>query len=235
MARRSVNKKTVRVTIAFTTLTIFLMVAPALASAYFGFNIYTVMSGSMRPHMAPGDEILTDVVSAHDVKVGDVIIAVNPDNFEAISHRVVSIVTSDNVHYTITTKGDENPAVDTPSLTFHTNAPIRKVIAVVPKIGYALDFLSSTFTKTAGAFFLVGYLVFLSRKTRETIKPVSLNDEEIAKKVEVLVQNHLQSLASSGFPQSKNVAASQTPEIRSSVHYGVSPVITTSHKEDTFL
>ncbi len=231
MARRSVNKKTVRVTIAFTTLTIFLMVAPALASAYFGFNIYTVMSGSMRPYMHPGDEILTDVVSAHDVHVGEVILAVNPDNFEQVAHRIVNISTTDNVHYTITTKGDENPIADTPALTFHTNAPIRKVVGVIPKVGYVLDAISSTATKTAGSIFLIGYLVYLIRKTRETVKPALATDEEIAKKVEALVQNHLQSLAASGFPQSKNVAAPQTPEITSSVHYGVSPVITTSHKD----
>ncbi len=200
MARRSVSKKTVRMTVAFATLTIFLMVAPALATAYFGFNIYTVMSGSMRPHMAPGDEIITDVVSAHDVKKGDVIIAVNPDNFEAISHRVVSIVTTDNVHYTITTKGDENPVADTPSLTFHTNAPIRKVIAVVPKVGYVLDAISSTASKTLGSICLIGYLVYLIRKTRETVKP-EVTDEEIAKKVEDLVMNHLQTISTSSSAQ----------------------------------
>ncbi len=222
MARRSVNKKTVRMTIAFATMTIFLMVAPALASAYFGFNIYTVMSGSMRPYMQPGDEILTDVVSAHDVKNGDVILAVNPDNFEQVAHRIVSIVTTDNVHYTITTKGDENPVVDTPSLTFHTNAPIRKVVGVVPKIGYALDLISSTATKTAGSIFLIGYLVYLMRKTRQIVEPVA-SDEEIAKKVEDLVKNHLQSITTNRSPE-------KTPEITSSVHYGASPVITKNHE-----
>ncbi len=210
MARKSVNENTVRMTIAFATVTIFLMVAPALASAYFGFNIYTVMSGSMRPYMAPGDEIITDVVSAHDVHRGDVILAVNPDNFEQVAHRIVKVSTTDNVHYTITTKGDENPAVDTPSLTYHTNAPIRKVVGVIPKIGYALDLISSTATKTAGSIFLIGYLVFLIRKTRRIVEPVAI-DEEIAKKVEDLVQSHLKAIAISA-----------------------SPVITQSHKEDAF-
>ena len=223
MPRRSVNQKTVRVTIAFTSITIFLMVAPALASAYFGFNIFTVMSGSMRPYMAPGDEILTDVVSAHDVKVGDVIISINPDNFESISHRVISKTTTDNVHYTITTKGDENPVADSPALTFHTNAPIRKVIAVVPKVGYALDAISSTATKTAGSIFLIGYLVYLNRKTRQVVEPV-ITDEDITQKVEALVQKHLQTITST-------YSLSKTPEITSSVHYGPPPVITTSHKD----
>ena len=234
MARRSVNEKTVRMTIGFATMTIFLMVAPALASAYFGFNIYTVMSGSMRPYMHPGDEIVTDVVSAHDVRVGEVILAVNPDNFEQVAHRIVNISTTDNVHYTITTKGDENAVADTPALTFHTNAPIRKVVGVIPKVGYALDAISSTATKTAGSIFLVGFLVYLIRKTRETVKP-KVSDEEIAKKVEALVQSHLQGITPSKAPEYAVATYLQTPEITSSVHYGVSPVITTSHKEDAYL
>ena len=103
------------------------------------------------------------------------------------------------MHYTITTKGDENPAVDTPSLTYHTNAPIRKVVGVIPKIGYALDLISSTATKTAGSIFLIGYLVFLIRKTRRIVEPVAI-DEEIAKKVEDLVQSHLKAITASASP-----------------------------------
>ena len=197
MARRSVNKKTVRTTIAFASITIFLMVAPALASAYFGAGLYTVMSQSMKPHMSAGDAIITDVVSAHDVRVGDIVLTTNPDNMKQVAHRVVQNSTIDNIHYTITTKGDSNPQVDMPALTFHSNAPLRKVIAVVPKVGYALDLISSTITKTAGSLALIAYLIYLVRKTRRTVElnAQELNsltsDEEINVKVQQLVQEHL--------------------------------------------
>jgi signal peptidase I len=204
MPRKSATNKTFRSTIAFASITIFLMVAPALASAYFGFGIFTVMSQSMKPYMSAGDEILTDVVSAHDVQIGDVILFVNPDNLEQIAHRVIKSETIDNKHYTITTKGDSNPALDTPSITFHTNAPIRRVIGVVPGVGYFLDAISSTATKTVGSIGLIGYLVFLIRKSRKDAEPVLVpsdqTEKEITKRVEQLVKEHLTSMPATYTP-----------------------------------
>jgi signal peptidase I len=199
MPRKSATNKTFRSTIAFASITIFLMVAPALASAYFGFGIFTVMSQSMKPYMSAGDEILTDVVSARDVKTGDVILFINPNNLEQIAHRVIKSATIDNKSYTITTKGDSNPAVDTPTLTYNANAPIRRVIAVIPVVGYFLDAVSSTATKTVGSIGLIGYLVFLIRKSRQDAEPElapgTLAEEEITKRVEQLVKEHLKSVS----------------------------------------
>ena len=206
---KAVDGSTVRSTIAFASISIFLMVAPALATAYFGLGIFTVMSESMKPYMAAGDEIVTDVVSAHDVQIGDVILFVNPDNLEQIAHRVVKTTTTDNQVYTITTQGDANPAVDTPALTYNTNAPIRRVITVVPKIGFVLDVVSSTATKTVGSLALIGYLVYLIRKTRRNVEAANpsvagtLSDAEIAARVESLVREHLSSTSSTFVPAIK--------------------------------
>jgi signal peptidase I len=199
MPSKSATNKTFRSTIAFASITIFIMVVPALASAYFGFGIFTVMSQSMKPYMSAGDEILTDVVSAHDVQTGDVILFLNPDNLEQIAHRVIKSTTNDSQHYIFTTKGDSNPAVDTPTLTYHTNAPIRRVIAVVPAVGYFLDAVSSTATKTVGTIGLIGYLVFLIRKSRQVaepeLAPLALAVEEISKRVEQLVNERIKSVS----------------------------------------
>jgi signal peptidase I len=199
MPSKSATNKTFRSTIAFASITIFIMVVPALASAYFGFGIFTVMSQSMKPYMSAGDEILTDVVSAHDVQTGDVILFLNPDNFEQIAHRVIKSTTNDSQHYIFTTKGDSNPAVDTPTLTYHANAPIRRVIAVVPAVGYFLDAVSSTATKTVGSIGLIGYLVFLIRKSRQVaepeLAPLALAEEEITKRVEQLVNERIKSVS----------------------------------------
>ena len=198
MPRKTVSKKTFRSTIGFASITIFLMVAPALASAYFGFGIFTVMSQSMKPYMSAGDEILTDVVKANEVRVGDVILFINPDNLEQIAHRVTNSETIDNKSFTITTKGDSNPSIDTPSLIFNTNAPVRRVIGVVPKVGYFLDAVSSTATKTGGSIALIGYLVYIIRKSRKESEPAgvsgALAEDVIAKRVEQLVKEHLKSM-----------------------------------------
>lgn len=204
MPSKTVNKKTFRSTIGFASITIFLMVAPALASAYFGFGIFTVTSQSMKPYMSAGDEILTDIVTAHEVNVGDVILYVNPDTLEQVAHRVTNSATLDDKSYTITTKGDSNPAFDTPSLTFNTNAPIRRVIGVVPKVGYFLNTVSSTATKTGGSIALIGYLVYLIRKSRKDVEPALLSgalaENEIAKRVEQLVKEHLKSMTATDIP-----------------------------------
>lgn len=211
MPSKTVNKRTFRSTIGFASITIFLMVAPALASSYFGFGIFTVMSQSMKPYMSAGDEILTDVVKANEVRVGDVILFINPDNLEQIAHRVTNSETIDNKSYTITTKGDSNPVVDTSSLTYNTNAPVRRVIGVVPKVGYFLDAVSSTATKTGGSIALIGYLVYLIRKSRKDDEPAAasgvLAEHEIAKRVEQLVKEHLKSISVTHTP---SVAASNS-------------------------
>lgn len=210
MPHKTVSKKTFRPTIGFASITIFLMVAPALASSYFGFGIFTVMSQSMKPYMNAGDEILTDVVTAHDVRVGDVILYVNPDTLEQVAHRVTNSATIDNNSYTITTKGDSNPEVDTPALTFNTNAPLRRVIGVVPGAGYILNKVSSTATKTGSTIALIGYLVYIIRKTRRDEEPViasgALAEDEIAKRVEQLVKEHLRSMPAT------NAQAAVNPE-----------------------
>ena len=205
-SNKTVGSATVRSTIAFASITIFLMVAPALATAYFGLGIFTVTSDSMKPYMAAGDEIVTDVVSANDVQIGDVILYVDPENLELIAHRVVQANTTDSQIYTITTQGDANPAVDSPALNFNKNAPIRRVITVVPKIGFVLDAVSSTATKTAGSVVLIAYLIYVVRKTRrnvEAAKPTvtgTLTDAEIAQRVENLVREHLSSTSSTYVP-----------------------------------
>jgi len=197
MANRNTSKTTDRSTIAFASITIFLMVAPALATAYFGVGLFAVMSQSMKPHMSAGDAIITDVVSAHDVRVGDIVLLVNPDNMEQVAHRVIQSSTIDNIQYTITTKGDSNPQVDVPSLTFNTNAPLRRVIAVVPKVGFVLDLIQSTVTKTFGSIALIAYLIYLIRKTRRNldtkiqVENTLTGDEAINAKVQQLVQEHL--------------------------------------------
>ena len=213
MPRKSVSKKTFRSTIGFASITIFLMVAPALASTYFGLGIFTVTSQSMKPYINAGDEILTDVVTAYEVNVGDVILYVNPDTLEQVAHRVTKSETLDNQSYTITTKGDSNPAIDTPSLTFNRNAPLRRVIGVIPGVGYLLNKVSSPATKTGGAIALIGYLAYIIRKTRRDDEPVlasgALAEDEIAKRVEQLVREHLKSMPATNSPVAIDVHSDQ--------------------------
>lgn len=205
-SKKAAGSATIRSTFAFVSIAVFLMVAPALASSYFGLGIFKVTSDSMKPYMAAGDQILTNVITAGDVQIGDVILFVNPESLEQTAHRVVDKKTTDSQLYTITTQGDANPAIDSPALTFNANASIRRVMTVVPKIGFLLEAVSSTPIKTGGAVALVAYLIYVVRKTRRNIeaaKPtaaIALTDAEIALRVEKLVREHLSSTSSTYVP-----------------------------------
>lgn len=200
------GSSTIRSTFAFVSIAIFLMVAPALASSYFGLGIFTVASDSMKPYMAAGDQILTNVVTADDVQIGDVILFVDPKTLEQTAHRVVEKISTGDQLYTIATQGDANPAVDSPTLNFNEKAPIRRVMTVVPRIGFVLDVASSTPIKTGGAVVVIAYLIYIIRKTRRNIeatKPaatVAMTDAEIAQRVEALVKEHLSSTSSTFVP-----------------------------------
>jgi signal peptidase I len=205
-SKKAAGSAPLRSTTAFISIAIFLMVAPALATSYFGLGIFTVASDSMKPYMAAGDQIVTDVITAGDVQIGDVILFVDPENLEQTAHRVVEKKKGDNQLYTITTQGDANPVADSPSIVFNTNAPVRKVLTVVPKIGFLLDLVSSTPIKTGGAVVVIAYLILVVRKSRRNIEAakstaaITLTDDEIAQRVEKLVREHLSSTSPTYLP-----------------------------------
>lgn len=205
-SKKVAGGSTILSTFVFVSIAIFVMVAPALASSYFGLGIFTVTSDSMKPYMAAGDQILTNVVTAGDVQVGDVILFVNPETLEQTAHRVVEKKTTGDQLYTVTTQGDSNPVVDSPTLAFNEKAPIRRVMTVVPKIGFVLDIASSTPIKSGGAVVVIAYLIYIIRKTRRNVEAtkqaatVAMTDAEIAQRVEALVREHLSSTSSTFVP-----------------------------------
>lgn len=74
-----------------------------------GFGAYTVLSGSMRPDIAPGSLLLVERVPPELVQVGDVLTF--RVGGSVVSHRVVDIEeTADGYQYI--TKGDANDETD---------------------------------------------------------------------------------------------------------------------------
>lgn len=219
-SKKDNHSRTLRSTIAFASISIMTMLVPALVAVYLGLGIFTVTSDSMKPYMAAGDGIVTGTVLARDVQVGDVILFVNPDSLEQTSHRVVERM-NDNRNFILTTKGDANPAVDSPALSFNADAQIQKVIIAVPKIGFVLDGMSSTSTKTIGFVVVIAYLFYAIRKARrkvEAAKPaggVTLTDAEIAERVEDLVRERLSLIAPTYIPAT---TSSPTPNQNNRAH-----------------
>ena len=84
----------------------------AVLAAGIGFrmsdiHVQTVLSGSMRPTISPGDLAITQAVPVGSVQVGDVIVFAPPDGTKPVLHRVAS-----REGDVLTTKGDANSVAD---------------------------------------------------------------------------------------------------------------------------
>lgn len=97
-----------------------------------------VLSESMQPQFGPGDLVLTRPMDATEVAVGDVIILPIPASDgkatgERYTHRVMAVTAKDGLPV-VTTKGDNNVAVDPWTLRIDS-AKVPQVVADVPHLG----------------------------------------------------------------------------------------------------
>lgn len=88
----------------------------------FGYALYRVSSGSMEPFLQVGDIIISKECDPMELKQGDIITYNGTSGQFAgkrVTHRVITepyFDKSDGKYYLVT-KGDDNPAEDTPILT----------------------------------------------------------------------------------------------------------------------
>jgi signal peptidase len=101
------------------------------------FHVQTVLSGSMRPTMSPGDLAITQGVPTNSLRVGDVIVFTPPTETQAVIHRIAS-----RDGDVITTKGDANNVADPWSVTLQGSIAYRLVF-VVPYLGWLTELRSA--------------------------------------------------------------------------------------------
>ena len=118
-----------------------LMVAGAVAALALGLLIHggtvhlqTVVSGSMRPTISPGDVAVTQAVPVDSLHVGDVIAFFPPGQTLPVLHRIQSLAPTDSGE-SITTRGDANNADDPWHATLQGTTAYR-LVAVVPFVGW---------------------------------------------------------------------------------------------------
>ena len=129
------------------------LVIPAIASSYLGIAVHKVASDSMVPAMNSGDIFLSKITEANRLKIGDVIVLLNPETWQIQSHRIIQ-TQAEGPAVKITTKGDANIQADK-GYVVGSNTAIRKSIAVVPNLGFALNALVSTPAKLIGLALLL--------------------------------------------------------------------------------
>ena len=127
-----------------------------LILGYLPVKVFLVQSGSMEPSIMTGDVV---VVSSNDAYRLNEVITFKDKINRVVTHRVVDAKDVD----TYITKGDANKNEDRETVAF--NQIIGKVVLVVPKLGYLVNF-----TKTLPGLILfillpAIYLVFSEIKT----------------------------------------------------------------------
>jgi len=128
--------------------TIIVLIAVALAIfmvglKLLGFQIYTVISGSMEPTYHVGSLIYVRKVDPSTLKEKDPITFELGDNTIA-THRIVEIVPDENnpQEYKFRTKGDANDDVD--ANLIEPDKVLGKAIFSIPLLGYLANYIQTS-------------------------------------------------------------------------------------------
>jgi signal peptidase len=94
----------------------------------------TVLTGSMRPGIEPGDiVVVAGVEDPSRLEVGDVITYLPyPDDPTLITHRIIGVSATGDGGRTFTTQGDANSAIDDPVMDYQVRG---RHLFTVPKLG----------------------------------------------------------------------------------------------------
>lgn len=123
------------------TLVVVLMVLCAIflmGARVMGYQVYSVVSGSMEPAFSTGDLIYVKEVDVNTIQVGDPITFVLNEDLVIATHRVVDIDAQNQYFYT---KGDSNENIDASPV--HFNNVIGIPHFSIPKLGYLSDFVQN--------------------------------------------------------------------------------------------
>ncbi len=113
-------------------LLIGLIVAVTVPAA-FGLHPMTVLTGSMRPTIQPGDMVVDEPIPASEIRVGDIVTFQDPHADRTITHRIRKIEISEG-QARATTRGDANDTVE--KWQIPVDGKVGRVAYTVPKIGY---------------------------------------------------------------------------------------------------
>ncbi len=110
---------------------------PNKVPSIFGVRLMSVLSGSMRPALQPGDMIISREVDSEDIQVGE-IVTFKVNNSTIVTHRVVEVVEKNNKNF-FRTKGDANNVEDNNLVS--SQDLLGVFLFNIPKGGYIANFI----------------------------------------------------------------------------------------------
>lgn len=129
---------------------------PLTVPRFFGYHIYSVISGSMEPSIPTGSLVYIRTMEPEEMQKGDVIAFYGArDQASIITHRVVEnrVVMGEFI-----TKGDANQAEDMMPVPYENY--IGRVVRTIPGAGAAAELFTSPAGKTAaGGMILAAVLL----------------------------------------------------------------------------
>ena len=136
-------KKLKKIWNIFTTVltVVAILLAVALVGVrLFGFQVFSVLSGSMEPEYHVGSLIYVKEVDYHELKSGDVITFMLSEDLVA-THRIVDVYPDqdDPTVLRYQTKGDANEAPD--GTLVHYKNVLGTPVFTIPYLGYIADFI----------------------------------------------------------------------------------------------
>ena len=122
-------------------LVILLLVTAALTffAPRFGWQVDTVLSGSMEPAIPTGSILVARPVPSDEIQIGDIITFSGSGRDRFITHRVIEIEQTNGIVFT--TKGDANNAKDPFSVP--AEKVVGKVLVHIPFIGFIFSFVKT--------------------------------------------------------------------------------------------
>lgn len=149
----------------FTTVLVCLVVILAVLLVgvrLVGFQVFTVLSGSMEPTYHVGSLIYVKDVDYRQLEAGDVITFMLDENTVA-THRIIQVVPDEDEPEVLrfATQGDANDAPD--GTLVHYKNVIGTPVFTIPKLGYVANYIQNppgTYIAISGAAILL-LLMFL--------------------------------------------------------------------------
>jgi signal peptidase len=152
-----------RATTALLVLAVLLALIVGVGAAL-GFRTAVVLTGSMRPALAPNDMLVTKRITPDQARSGDIISFAAPgEPGKVITHRVRSVRIAPDGRLAFVTQGDANNTAERWSIP--ADGKMARVVSVLPQVGTVTEWSSDPTTRTlVFAVLGAGFLLFGLRR-----------------------------------------------------------------------